>query len=75
MGKTSHSSKSNNPDKGSSSYLKFYGLAFELVVFNIVVIWGGYALDQYLGSEPVLILIGTVIAVAGTIKILLYRLK
>ncbi|MCP4460042.1 MAG: AtpZ/AtpI family protein [Cytophagales bacterium] len=75
MAKTNHSSRSNNPDKGSSSYLKFYGLAFELVIFSIVVIWGGYALDQHLNTEPLLILVGTVIAVAGTIKLLLVRLK
>ena len=75
MDKTNHSSKSNNPDKDSKPYMKFYGLAFELVIFNIVVIWGGYELDQYLNTEPLFILIGTVLAVAGTIKLLLNKLK
>jgi len=55
--------------------MRFYGLAFELVVLNLVLISGGYILDDYLKSTPVLVLLGTLLAMAGTIWILLNRLK
>jgi len=55
--------------------MKYYGLAFELALMNILLIFGGYQLDQYLKSTPAFVLIGTFLAIAGTIVLLLKFLK
>jgi F0F1-type ATP synthase assembly protein I len=65
----------SDPEKDPKSYLKFYGLAFELVILNVVAIWGGYELDQYFSTQPVIVLLGTAVAIAATIKLLLSRLQ
>ncbi|WP_462240292.1 AtpZ/AtpI family protein [Ekhidna sp.] len=51
--------------------MRFYALAFEMVILNLALILGGYYLDNYLGSSPIAILIGTFLAMAGTIWLLL----
>ncbi|WP_420576904.1 AtpZ/AtpI family protein [Ekhidna sp.] len=55
--------------------MKLYGLVFELIVMNLILIIGGYYLDEYLSSSPVIILITTFLAMAGTIWLLLKSLK
>ncbi|MEQ9231524.1 MAG: AtpZ/AtpI family protein [Cyclobacteriaceae bacterium] len=55
--------------------MKYYSLGLELVVLNLALIIGGYFLDDYLKSSPILILLGALLATAGTIVILLKRLK
>ncbi|WP_424962944.1 hypothetical protein [Ekhidna sp.] len=42
---------------------------------NLILIIGGYYLDVYLSSSPVIILITTFLAMAGTIWLLLKSLK
>ncbi|WP_425389992.1 AtpZ/AtpI family protein [Ekhidna sp.] len=51
--------------------MRFYGLAFELVVMNLILILGGFYLDEFIGSSPVFILIGVFLSLAGTIWLLL----
>lgn len=51
--------------------MKFYSLAIELVVMNLVLIVGGYFLDEWLALSPLFVLIGTFLAIAGTIWLLL----
>ncbi|WP_462253101.1 AtpZ/AtpI family protein [Ekhidna sp.] len=55
--------------------MKFYALAFELVALNLILIVGGYYLDDYLSSSPAIILIATFLSMGGTIWILLKSLK
>ena len=55
--------------------MRFYSLAFELVIMNVSLILGGYAADHYLRTSPLMILIGTLLAMAGTIWLLLKSLK
>ncbi len=58
-----------------NSYLKFTGVAFELVVYNLVVVWGGYRLDLYFENEvPWFIILAVLLSVAGTILYLFKRL-
>ena len=65
----------HEPDASKKSYMRFYGLAFELVVMNLILILGGYYLDRYFSLSPVLILVGTFLAMAGTIWLLLRSLN
>lgn len=76
--KTKNNPKPSRPDqnqKDDKSYMKLYGLVFELIVMNLILIIGGYYLDEYLSSSPVIILITTFLAMAGTIWLLLKSLK
>ena len=66
------SNKPSKPDsKQEKSFMRFYALAFELVIMNLALILGGYYLDTFLSSSPVMILIATFLAMAGTIWLLL----
>lgn len=67
--------KSNDPNEEKKSYMRFYSLAFELVIMNLILIFGGYLLDDFLRSSPIFILLGTFLAMAGTIWLLLKALK
>jgi len=51
--------------------MKYYGLAFELALMNILLIFGGYQLDYLLKTSPAFILTGTILAIAGTIILLI----
>ena len=74
--KSSHKhSKLDPKEKDDKSYMKLYGLVFELIVMNLILIIGGYYLDDLLSSSPVIILITTFLAMAGTIWLLLKSLK
>lgn len=57
--------------KDQKSFMKYYGLAFELALMNILLILGGYHLDKYLNSSPVFVLSGTFLSMAGTIILLI----
>ena len=51
-------------------------VAFEVVIFNVVVIWGGYKLDQYLANKiPWVIIVAVLFSVAGTIYYLFKKLN
>lgn len=64
-----------NPEENKKDFMKFYSLAFELVVMNVGLILGGYYLDRYLHSSPAMILIGVFMSMSGTIWLLLRALK
>ncbi|WP_089355341.1 AtpZ/AtpI family protein [Ekhidna lutea] len=51
--------------------MRFYSLAFELVVMNLVLIIAGFYLDEYLNTSPVFILTGVFLSLSGTIWLLL----
>ncbi|WP_420316882.1 AtpZ/AtpI family protein [Ekhidna sp.] len=51
--------------------MRFYALAFELVVMNLVLILAGFYLDDYLSTSPIFILFGVFLSLAGTIWLLL----
>ena len=66
----------SKPKEDSNSYLKFYGLAFELVAFNLVCIWGGMELSNRFSPRSNWILfLGVIVAMAGTIYFLLKRVN
>lgn len=73
------SSKPNkNEDQGTengrNTYLKYSGLAFELLAYNLVMVWGGYELDRALDtSVPWFVILGTFLAAAGTIYYLIKK--
>lgn len=64
-----------NTDQGKKPFMRFYALAFELVIMNVALILGGYYLDFYLSTSPLIILFATFLAMAGTIWLLLKSLK
>jgi F0F1-type ATP synthase assembly protein I len=64
-----------SPKENPKDFMRFYSLAFELVVMNVSLILGGYFLDRYLNSSPAFILIGVFLSMAGTIWLLLRSLK
>lgn len=73
---STHSTPDQAPsDQDKKSFMKFYALAFELVVLNMALILGGYFLDDYLNSSPAAVLVGTFAAMAGTIWLLIKSTK
>ena len=68
--------KPSKPEKVEAKpFMKYYALAFELVAFNLALILGGYYLDEFLRTSPAFILLGTFLATAGTIWLLVKSLK
>ncbi|MEM9325699.1 MAG: AtpZ/AtpI family protein [Bacteroidota bacterium] len=73
--KKKHQRSSKHKADPPNGYLRFTGVAFELVIFNLVVVWGGYKLDQYTGTKvPWFIIVSVFLSVAGTIFYLFKRL-
>ena len=64
-----------NFKRAEKPFMKFYALAFELVVMNAALIIGGYFLDQYLSTSPAMILVGVLLAVSGTIWLLIRAIQ
>ena len=69
------STPEKDPTKDKKTFMNYYALAFELVAMNLALIVGGYYLDDFLNSSPAAILLGTFLAIAGTIWLLLKSLK
>jgi F0F1-type ATP synthase assembly protein I len=56
--------------------LRLSGIAFEIVAFNLIVIWGGYELDQYFDFRiPWMIITALLLAITGTIYFIFNRLN
>lgn len=72
--KQKKTNKHSKPDS-EKNFMRFYALAFELVVANLILILGGYYLDEYLSTSPVFILIGSFLSMAFTIWLLLKLTK
>jgi len=53
--------------KGSDSFLKYSGMAFQLFVVIALSMWAGFALDKYLVLKiPVFTVLFSLMAVIGT---------
>lgn len=66
--------KSSKPEEKENGYLKFYGVAIEIVAFNIVCIWGGLKLSElYSPASYWILFLGIALAISGTIYYLLKR--
>ena len=62
--------------KADKSYLKYTGLATEIVALNLILIWGGLELDSWLGNEfPWMLLLSVLASLVATIYYLLARVK
>ena len=64
-------SKFSTHNSGKNAFIRFYALAFELVILNLILIGGGYFLDRYLATTPIFVLIGVFLGMFGTIILLL----
>lgn len=75
--KKPRSSKPNPEEENNKGQLaRISGIAFEIVAFNLVVIWGGYELDQYFDfSIPWMMILALVLAVVGTLYFIFTRLN
>ncbi len=67
------SSKPSNPEK--FNYLKLSGLAFEMLAFIIIGVWGGMKLDAYFELEfPAITITGAILGITGSIINLIRKL-
>ena len=71
MGSPNQKSNKHLKPKGNRNFMRFYALAFELVLANLILIIGGYYLDETLASSPLFILVGALLAMTFTIWLLL----
>ncbi len=54
--------KSNDP--GSGKYLRYTGIAFEMIAVILVAVWGGLKLDEkYNGGKPLFIIILSILGI------------
>ena len=60
-----NSSRQNKEDEQSFSYLKFSGIAFEMLGYVIVGYWIGKQLDEYFEIDAILTLSGIMLGIAG----------
>jgi ATP synthase protein I len=57
--------REGNREGSTGSALRFVGVGFELVVPLLVGVYGGYKLDGWLGTEPWLLIVGSVLGMAA----------
>ena len=61
--------------KNENSYLKFYGTAFEITIYNLLCIWGGYLLnDLYSPKSHWILIVSVFFSITGTIYFLFIKL-
>ena len=59
-------SKDGRPDRRWVRQLgTLSGVGLTLVVSTVLGLWGGYALDRWLGSQPWLMLVGLLLGIAS----------
>ena len=51
--------------KGARNYMKYSGMAFQMIGVMLGFILGGSWLDGYLGTSPLFIIVGSLVGVAG----------
>lgn len=69
------SSKPNKSGKNTSQYIRFTGIAFEMLAFILIGYWlGGKANDYYALEAPILTLIGILLGVGGSMYNLIRKL-
>jgi len=55
--------------------MKYSGIAFEIVAFNLLLIWGGYKLDKIMENKiPWMIILGLILSIIGTLYFIFKRL-
>ncbi|WP_420579985.1 AtpZ/AtpI family protein [Reichenbachiella sp.] len=69
-----NSSKLNKEEDQSFSYLKFSGIAFEMLAYVILGYWTGNKLDEYFEFDSILTLIGIMLGIAGALLNLFRKL-
>ncbi|MEQ9299249.1 MAG: AtpZ/AtpI family protein [Cyclobacteriaceae bacterium] len=68
-----HPSSKPNP-KPDHTYARLSGITFELLALNLIIIGGGYYLNEFVGSKfPWILLLSTFLSVAATIFYLLKK--
>jgi len=55
--------KPSNPKKSLNSYARYSSMAIQMLVIIILGVFGGYKLDQWLGTEPILTVILSLVSV------------
>ena len=66
------SSKPNR--KPENTYARLSGITFELLALNLIIIGGGYYINEYIGAKfPWPLLLSTFLSVAATIFYLLKK--
>jgi len=46
-----------------NSYTRYSGMGFQMLVIILIGVFGGYKLDQWLGTRPILVIILSLISV------------
>jgi ATP synthase protein I len=46
-----------------NSYARYSGMGFQMLVIILIGVFGGYKLDQWLGTRPILVIILSLISV------------
>ncbi|MDW3208802.1 MAG: AtpZ/AtpI family protein [Reichenbachiella sp.] len=62
-----NSSKPNKEEDQPLSYLKFSGMAFEMLAYIIIGYWVGNQLDQHFEFDSILTLVGIMLGIAGAL--------
>ncbi|WP_422360588.1 AtpZ/AtpI family protein [Reichenbachiella sp.] len=69
-----NSSKPNKEEEQPFSYLKFSGIAFEMLAYVILGYWIGSELDKYFELNSILTLVGIMMGIAGALLNLFRKL-
>jgi F0F1-type ATP synthase assembly protein I len=56
-----------NPSKNLNNYARYSGMAVQMLVIILIGVFGGFKLDQWLNSKPVLTVILSLVSVALSI--------
>ena len=68
--------QSQKPSKPQNNYLRFSGLAFQMLATFLVAFWGGQALDRYMSwTFPVATIVLLFLAVVGVVIMLIKNLS
>ena len=68
-------SKPNNSGKNQNQYIRFTGIAFEMLAFILLGYWLGQKANDYFEIEsPILTLIGILLGVGGSMYNLIRKL-
>lgn len=65
----------SNPSRPQNNFLRFSGLAFQMLATFLLAFWGGQALDRYWDlAFPILTILLLFLAVVGTVIMLIKNL-
>ncbi len=68
-------SEKHNKEDQSASFLQYSGLAFEMLAFILLGVFGGVKLDEYMQSEkPVFTIIGSLLGCIFSMVIIVLKL-